>query len=373
MPRSTGVSCFGGADGTVTASATGGSAPYSFKLDGGNSQSSGAFGNVAAGSHTVTVQDANHCTAIANVTVAGPSASLSASISAQSSATCPGCNDGTATVNASGGTPGYSYRWDNGQTSAQATGLAPGGYTVKVTDGNGCTTSMDVTIGGPSAVASRTSSNPSGIRLMQLGLGSEDTSDRARSEECGYERCGEKRAVAAKSPAGDEWTENSLIDSEGEPTIVTLNVDDETAVTAGPTIPSEPTLTARISEHANVSCFAGEDGTATVSVSGGSPGYRYSWDTNPVQKSPRATGLGVGAYTATVTDANGYAATTTVTIAGPAVGLAVRISDQHNVSCFGSVDGSATVSVDWRNFGLQLQLEYDPGPDIAERDGFDGG
>ena len=78
---------------------------------------------------------------------------LSSSISATTS--CPGQNNGSATVTATGGTTPYTYLWSNGQTSATATNLAAGVYTVTVTGSNGCTTSATATIANsPTAQAS---------------------------------------------------------------------------------------------------------------------------------------------------------------------------------------------------------------------------
>src|SRR6185369_14837542 len=66
------------------------------------------------------------------------------------------CNhaDGSATVNASGGTPGYTYNWTPGnQTGTTATALTPGVYTITITDFNGCTSSSQVTVGNLPGVA----------------------------------------------------------------------------------------------------------------------------------------------------------------------------------------------------------------------------
>jgi gliding motility-associated-like protein len=83
-------------------------------------------------------------------------------------------------------------------------------------------------------------------------------------------------------------------------------------------------------------------GSATAIPSGGTEPYGYSWNTTPVQTDATATGLAAGTYKVTVTDANGCIAEAEVTITQPAEPLAVAITAQTNVDCFGEASGSAT-------------------------------
>lgn len=139
----TNVTCNGDGDGTATASATGGTPPYSYMWsNGGTTQS---ISNLGGGTYTVTITDANGCLVSGTVTVTEPAA-LAAGASATDE-TCQGCNDGTATASPTGGTAPYTYNWSNGSTSQNIFSLAPGTYTVTITDANGCTTMQDVTVG----------------------------------------------------------------------------------------------------------------------------------------------------------------------------------------------------------------------------------
>ena len=111
---------------------------------------------LAPGSYTVTLTDDNGCTFTTTpaVTITEP-AVLTATATKVQDVTCNGDADGSITVVGTGGTAGvdYSYLWDDaaGQTTATATGLAPGSYTVTLTDDNGCTftTTPAVTITEP--------------------------------------------------------------------------------------------------------------------------------------------------------------------------------------------------------------------------------
>jgi hypothetical protein len=111
---------------------------------------------LSTGSYSVTVTDANNCTTVANVTVGQPT-ELTASIS-KTNVQCNGDNDGTATVTPSGGTPAYTYLWNDpmAQTTQTATGLAPGTYNVQVTDANGCIVYQNITITQPSLLSVNT-------------------------------------------------------------------------------------------------------------------------------------------------------------------------------------------------------------------------
>jgi SprB-like repeat protein/peptidase C25-like protein len=94
--------------------------------------------------YTIFVTDAEGCTAIISGETP-PFTPVTVSIS-HTNETVAGANDGTATATPAGGIPPYEYLWSDGQTTQTATGLAPGDYTVTVTDANGCTSTESVTI-----------------------------------------------------------------------------------------------------------------------------------------------------------------------------------------------------------------------------------
>ena len=97
-------------------------------------------------------------------------------------------------------------------------------------------------------------------------------------------------------------------------TVVDIN-DCDTSVTV--TIAEPALLTDSISSVVNVSCNGACNGEATVSVSGGTQGYNYIWNTTPFQSTPVATGLCPGNFTVTVVDTNGFDTTANVTITEP--------------------------------------------------------
>src|SRR5437764_13192033 len=86
----------------------------------------------------------------------------------------------------------------------------------------------------------------------------------------------------------------------------------------------------------------GTTGSATVSVTGGTAGYTYSWNTTPVQTSATASGLSAGNYTATVTDSKGCVTRSEERRVGQGAGLSGSINNPTEGNCFGGRTGSAT-------------------------------
>lgn len=142
------VDCNGDSTGSISASVSGGTAPYQYVWSTGDSSVS--IGDLPAGNYTLCVFDANGCTAKRSVDIAEP-----APVGVTVVVTDADCGLlGEAQANAVGGTPPYSYLWSNGATTSLATGLFPGMYTVQVVDANGCLASADANIGrsfGPQA------------------------------------------------------------------------------------------------------------------------------------------------------------------------------------------------------------------------------
>ncbi|MFN5844533.1 MAG: hypothetical protein ACK46O_02365, partial [Flavobacteriia bacterium] len=150
----TSLLCFGNQT-TLTVTASGGTAPYTYSLNGGAYQSTSSF-TVGAGSYTVTVRDANNCQVNSNTVVITQPAALSASISAGSIACFGGTT--TLTVSASGGTTAYQYSLNGGAFQASNTfTVGDGTYTVTVKDANLClVTSNTITVSQPAAISSPT-------------------------------------------------------------------------------------------------------------------------------------------------------------------------------------------------------------------------
>lgn len=145
------VPCNGDDNGVVISNAMGGVYPYSFLWSDGQTDFTAT--NLSAGLYSVTVTDANGCTASTSYVVTEPPP-LTVDFTDESdnngyNISCNGGSDGWVTAAAGGGVSPYSFVWSNGQTGDMATGLSATTYTVTVTDFNGCTASNSITLTEP--------------------------------------------------------------------------------------------------------------------------------------------------------------------------------------------------------------------------------
>ena len=169
--------CYGGNTGSISLSLVGGLPPYSYSWS--NGATSAILTNLASGSYGVTVIDANNVSATYTIVMAEPF-QLHASTITQNGGL--GQNNGFINLTVDGGTPGYSYDWSNGSTSQNISGLAPGTYTVTVTDAEGCTTTTSHQVqhpihyfgtpsngNDPRSMGSSDNSNGSSVAPAKLG------------------------------------------------------------------------------------------------------------------------------------------------------------------------------------------------------------
>ena len=326
----TDVSCNGGSNGTASVAVTGGTTPYSYSWAPSGGTAATATG-LAAGTYTVTVTDNNTCQITRTITVNQPATALSlATGGSKMDVSCNGGSNGAATVAPTGGTTPYSYSWaPSGGTNAIATGLAAGTYTVTVTDFNGCQATRTYTINQPTALSATTGGGKTDVSCNGGANGSATVAPTGGTPPYTYSWApsGGTAATATGLAAGT-YT-------------VTVTDANNCQATRSFTINEPTALTATTSQN-NTSCNGGANGTASVTVSGGTPGYTYSWSPSG-GTAATASGLAAGTYTVTITDANNCQITRNFTITEPAILSAT--TSQINVSCNGGTNGSATVTV----------------------------
>ncbi|WP_415373958.1 ice-binding family protein [Patiriisocius sp. Uisw_017] len=342
------ILCNGFNTGSITVSATGGSPPYMFTLNGGIPQSSPLFDNLLAGVYTIGITDttAGNPNAIV-VTLVEPNA-LSIVITKVNATTGQGCLDGQATVTASGGTPPYTYQWNasaGSQTSMTATNLPAGTHIVAVTDDNGCILEQGVVIDCVNTCDA----------VIAI--------DSIVNVFCAGATTGSATVIAssiANPTATFTFTWNSVpLQVDSGVTTSTINNLAAGVYTVSVTIDgtvclpveqsviiTEPTNALNVTATStDESGPATGDGTATANPTGGTPSYTYSWNTTPVQTTQTITGLSAGTYIVTVTDDNGCVATaSTVVNPGTCNNLAV-IASSTPVTCNGFSDGSIIANV----------------------------
>lgn len=323
------VTCFGGANGTVTIATDNLNPPYTFKL-GNQTNSTGLFSNLVAGSYTATVTDNSGCSAEIPLTIDGPPA-IAFAASMQQPASCFGGSNGILTTTISGGSAPFTYKWNDAaaQSGPTATNLAAGAYRVTVTDANGCTSTATATVTQPTdlilnaATTEPTCSGAATGAIQASGAG------------------GVQPYTYAWSGAGVVPGQNNQLALEAGNYSVTITDANGCTESASITLDEPAPLTVVISGGI-VSCFDASDGVANVNVQGGTPGYTYLWSDPAGQTGATATGLQALSYSVTVTDANGCQTVQFVNIASPPpLTAAVSVT---NVSCRNGANGIATVA-----------------------------
>ena len=323
----TNVACFGNNTGSATVNATGGAAAYTYTWLPGNLNGA-SQSNLAAGTYTVNVVDANLCPGSGTVTITQPAAALSVSM-ANTPATC-GANNGTATVTTTGGTTTYSYVWSpSGGAGATATNLAAGAYSVLVTDLNGCQITGNTTVpssGGPSISVSTST----GVSCFGGTNGSATVSGSGGTGTLSYNWMPGGLTGASQSALSAGTYTVTVTDQGGCSNSTTVTINE----------PTELTLSAGTINPANCGTT---DGSASVIASGGTGTLSYTWSPN-VSSSASATNIAAGSYTVTVQDLNLCSETINIvvtSIGGPTVTLA----SSNDASCYGGNDGDATINV----------------------------
>jgi len=370
------ISCFGAADGEVTATPAGGTGAFTYiwYSDAGLTipigQTTQTATGLLAGTYWVEVSDVNGCSESTSVTLTDPVVlSVSAAVTSDyngEDVSCNGASDGVVEASVAGGTGVYSYVWYDdalltspiGQTNYIATGLAAGTYWVEVTDQNGCAESASVTVTEPVAlsVVVAVSSNFNGADISCAGA---------------------MDGAITAAPAGGTgvysyiWYSNAAMTiSIGQNTATAVNlsagtyyvriIDVNGCETSGSaTLTDPPTLTLNITTDSNfngsdISCNGALDGQVTANVGGGTGVYTYAWYddaalTSPIgQTTATATGLGAGTYWVEVTDENLCTISGSVILTEPnVVTVTAVVSSNHNgsaISCFGATDGEVTAT-----------------------------
>lgn len=326
-PSNTAVSCNGAANGSAILSVSGGTPGYTYAWTGTASIDSTASG-LSGGNYSVTVTDQNGCTQTTLITIAEPAAIVLLSNSIDVS--CFGIANGQASVNASGGVPGYTYSWlPSGGSNANATGLSPGNYSVTVTDATGCTSGSTISISQPTPLNALLNSTNA---VSCFGSNDGSASITVSGGTPGYSYTWLPSGGSSASAGGLTAGNYSVQISDANGCTESINV-----VIAEPAL-----LTSSGSVINNVSCQGGSNGSAQVTASGGTAPYTYQWSPQG-GTAAQASGLNAGNYTVVVTDANNCTSTVTVTMAEPTL-LAVNLQNTTNISCFGGSNGSIQVA-----------------------------
>ncbi len=257
---------------------------------------------------------------------ANPCPTINVAISSQTDVSCGSTNNGSATVDASGGTAPYQYLWTPGNlVGPSQVSLAAGTYTVSVLDAASCTGSTSVTIGQATTLNLTMSSTPATCGLAN-GTATVVASGGSGAYSYTWSPVGGTSATTIPVAGGVTYTVNVTNGScSGSNSIL---VGTSTGITA-------------TSSTMGSNCGA-SNGSATVNPSGGTLPYSFVWSPTG-GNAATASNLSSGPYTVLISDATGCSLTLPVNI--PAIGgPVVAISNIVGSTC-GQSDGSATADV----------------------------
>jgi len=320
------LSCYSSNDGIIANEINGGTPPYSYSWN--NGATSKDLSGLPAGNYSLTITDYYGCTQNEDFTVSQPP-QLASNISFTNE-TYFQANDGTATLTASGGVPSYTYLWSDGSTTNSIANLAPGSYTVKVTDSKGCT--LDDTV------------NILAIDCSQFDFNVSTTDETYYNTNDGSATA---FVINGTAPYTYQWSNgmsNSNINNLA-PGNYSVDVADAVSCTLSKQFTINAIDCSSFStsiSSTDESAFQSGDGEATVTPSGGLTPYTYNWSNGKTTQS--INNLSAGSYTVEVTDDNGCPALNEVTILPyncPNFNVQVNITDE---TCFGKANGMLMIT-----------------------------
>jgi gliding motility-associated-like protein len=349
------VDCFGDNTGSITITPSGGTPSgagtgYTYDWTGPNGYTSTSedIPNLEAGDYFVTVYDANMCSSSAGPITINQPPELTAVLNSTGDVSCNGGNDGTAEITAGGGVGGYSYSWD-GQLSGLITSdedpviLVADIYDLTVFDANGCSKTFVsfATINEPDPITTVLD----GTTDVSCAGGSDGTADISPS--------------GGTAPYTFSWAGVSTPYTSTDEDPVNMPADDfdltitdsQGCIQLFPTLVTitEPApISVALDGFTEVNCFGGNDGTADITVSGGTIPFMFSWSgdgTGHTSGMEDPVDLIADTYDLTVTDGNGCIQffDNLVTIPEPA-DLAVVVDNIIHVDCNGEATGAIDIT-----------------------------
>ena len=326
-------SCFGLANGAVTLNITGGTAPYTFSINGGAYGPSPIFNGLSAATYTVSVKDAHGCIHDTTFVMSEPAKLIITNIT-KTDISCNGGGNGTVIVTGSGGTPVYHYAANSAayQLSNILTGLPSGAQVIHLQDSHGCTVDSTVVLSQPApfAILGTVVINPTcegftnGTVVLYPGGGTP-----------AY-RYSKDNVNFSGSPVFSGLTEGTytfyMTDANNCTSDTTITLTGYPHIHIDSVILTKPT------------CTGNNDGGASIYATGGVQPLAYYLNGTYLQVAPNVfTNMSFGLYTVIVKDDKGCVKDTTFTLPQPdtfSVSTVVTPND-----CEGHDDNGAVMTV----------------------------
>ncbi|MCX6257828.1 MAG: SprB repeat-containing protein [Bacteroidia bacterium] len=317
------VTCYGGSDGEITASVSGGISPYFYLWGNGNTTDS--LSGLPYGEYGITVFDANSCVVQSSFLLT-QSLQIKIFQSGILNILCNGASTGYIHITYTGGVSPYQFLWTGGYTTQNIDNVPAGNYTVTLTDSNGCKATKAFTLTQTAVI------NPV-ITPVNVVCSADLTGSLSDS------------ITGGTSPYSYTWSTGATtknISGLGTGTYrVTVTDSNNCKNTASASIIATSLMTFSL-QKTDETCYGLNDGSATVNISSGNPVYSYHWSNSG--STATISGLPIGSYNVTVTDGNGCPfVSSSVQIVGPTqIQYSTTVTD---VTCNSGSDGAVQLSV----------------------------
>ncbi len=316
--------CFGASEGAIDINISGGTYPYQYIWN--NGQTSQDLVDIPAGTYFGTVTDENNCSLEYSFDISEPNP-FNIQIYTED-VICYGINSGIIDLTIDGGTPPYTYNWSNGNTTQDISNLFPGAYSVTITDARGCVADTITEINQTSLPLHSTIDEEQ-IRCFGEANGQIDLS-----------------VFGGTPPYFYEWNNNEISEDINNliPGVYIVSITDANGcfiIDSTEIYQSAQPLLGVITTS-NVTCNGGEDGNIYLDVMGGTPPNTFQWSNN--SWSEDLIGVTAGIYSVTITDANDCQFHTTTEITEPTP-LIIQSMDNPTI-CHGQTTeiGIGTIS-----------------------------
>ncbi|MFK7806630.1 MAG: CotH kinase family protein, partial [Saprospiraceae bacterium] len=334
------VTCFGGDDGQITATAIGGTGTLNYEWADGTTTPINS--GLSAGTYQVLITDDEGCQHTEEILLSSaPEITLNAAITPTS---CVGLSDGNITVDVTGGTGTLSYSWENGTTENTIGNLSGGDYNITITDANNCEQTESINLPDATAIAIDFDISP--ISCHNENSGSIIATANGGTENFSYQWDNGLSTNEIENLNAGSY-EVTVTDSNNCTSIESLSL-------------TEPAPLSLNLDTDFVSCFDGSDGMIVATAAGGTGTISYEWSNGTLVNT--AENLSEGIYNITITDANNCTYEEQIEISQPsAIALDVELAP---VSCFDGENGAITVSASGGNGNYQFS--WDNGASSAE-------
>jgi gliding motility-associated-like protein len=320
------VDCKGNSSGVIAVSGSGGVSPYLFNISGGAYGAASIFNSLKAGNYLVGIKDDNGCTSTLTVSITEPAQDLSLSTVGVIPVDCKGNSTGSITVKGIGGTTPYTFNISGGTYSSSSTfnSLKAGIYPIGIIDANGCSSSMNITITEPSASLSLTVAKLQNVDCNGNKSGSVSVTGNGGTSPYTY------------NIGGGTFSAINVFDSLASGTYIIGVKDNNNCQSSLNVTITEPTVLAFTTSVNNALCYRGNDGSVTISATGGTPTYLYKLGAKSWQSSNTIATLSKGTYTVYIKDNLGCTQSGNITVDEDVIISPVLDVTSTSKQCLGS-------------------------------------